>query len=125
MPVSYHSRGNALRALRRYREALSDYDKAFALQPGLDLLHGDLVNTRRMICDWAAAPLPALERRISDGHAAATPFILLGLSDLPALHRKAAEAYVRDRHPASDHLPAIAKRAASGKIRLGCLGGLP
>jgi predicted O-linked N-acetylglucosamine transferase (SPINDLY family) len=119
--AAYQSRGAALRSLRRYRHALLDFDKAIALQPELDLLHGDLLSTKRLICDWTAAGefFPALERRISAGHAAAHPFGLLNLSDTPALHRKAAEIFVRSHHPASDYLPPIDKRAPGEKIRLG------
>lgn len=119
--ASYHNRGRALSALRRYRQALSDYETAIALQPGLDLVPGDLLSTRRLICDWTEVGdlFPAIERRVSEGHIAAHPFVLLGLFDAPALQKKAAENFIRDRHPASDSPRPMARHTAGKKIRLG------
>ncbi|MBI3903576.1 MAG: tetratricopeptide repeat protein [Nitrosomonadales bacterium] len=118
---AHSNRGDVLRELKQYPSALKSYDKAIALLPGLDSLRGMRLYTQMHICDWDGLEdrCKKITEKIGDGELAAPPFPLLAMSDSPALQRKAAELYVRDKYPASLALPEIHKHSGHDKIRIG------
>jgi predicted O-linked N-acetylglucosamine transferase (SPINDLY family) len=118
---AYFNRGNLLAQLKRPVEALASYERALALEPGLGFLSGQLIGTRMAICDWSqsAAHLAQLTQRIELDEAACSPFGFLALSGSAALQQRAAQIWVRDRCPLNPMLPAIAKRHARDRIRIG------
>jgi protein O-GlcNAc transferase len=115
---AYRMRGVVLEALKRYTQALSSYERALALDPEMDWLLGDILSVKIRICDWTSDEA-ALEERIGLGRKVMSPFVVMGLSGSPALHRKVAEIFTRARYPANNELPPIAKYACHPKIRIG------
>ncbi len=119
----HHCRGAVLHELNAFEEAIASYQQALAIDPRPRFLHGNCRHARMQVCDWAglesdrAAIAAALER----GEASTTPFVLLSLLDSPALQRRAAEVWAREKFgkilPAP---PASARRhGRHDKIRVG------
>src|SRR6267142_1145781 len=50
--VAHGNRGDALKELNRFDEALASYDKAFALKPDLPYLQGDRLHMKMHLCQW-------------------------------------------------------------------------
>jgi predicted O-linked N-acetylglucosamine transferase (SPINDLY family) len=115
------NRGTALGRLGRIEEALSSYEQAYALAPEMDFLLGQLLYTKMKACRWDdfSVNLERLTARIERGEAAGSPFEILALSGAGALHRKAAEIWVREKCPASSALAPIVKRQRHERIRIG------
>jgi predicted O-linked N-acetylglucosamine transferase (SPINDLY family) len=114
---TFHCRAAVLQELNAPEEAIASYEQALAIDPRHRFLRGNCRHARMQVCDWAgfesdkAAITAALER----GEASTTPFVLLSLLDSPALQRRAAEIYVREkfsripppsapRHPRHDRI---------------------
>ena len=118
---AYFNRGQVLIDLKRPEEALASYQRAMALEPDFELLHGELLHTQMMICDWRGlqSQIAQLAEKIERHEMLADPFPIFSLIGSPRLQRKAAETYAHARYPRSDALPVIAKRQRGEKIRLG------
>lgn len=117
----YYNKGNILQVLNRFREALLCYEKASALNPDIDYLLGERLHTKMRICDWSGFDhlLHQLAVKIECNEKVTTPFPVLALSDSPALKKKVAEIFVKDKYPFSDSFPEIPKRVRHDKIRIG------
>jgi len=95
----HHCRGAVLQELNAFEQAVASYQQALAIDPRMPFLRGNCRHARMHLCDWSgfqsdtAAITAALER----GEAATTPFVLLSLVDSPALQRRAAEIWVREK----------------------------
>lgn len=93
------SRGDALCELGRQSEAIADYERAIALRPDHPHALNGLADVALSICDWPRTQ--ELAQRLADGIASgrtvANPFTLIRLRDDPDLHRRGAEAFIRDR----------------------------
>jgi predicted O-linked N-acetylglucosamine transferase (SPINDLY family) len=118
---AHHNRGNALHGFKQLEAAIVSYSNALKIKPDYDYLFGLLLNTRMWVCDWTGyeEQIAGLKARIERGMKCSSCFTVLTLIDLPAIQRKAAEIWVADKHPASDVLGSIPKRARSPKIRIG------
>ena len=118
---AYANRGALLLGLERYPEALANFDQALALNPELPFVRGMRLQMCRSLCRWDGLEEETreLEARIYRGEKATVPFPLLGLSDSPAVQRRAAEIYARDKFPPPAMLPAFPPRSPHGKIRIG------
>jgi predicted O-linked N-acetylglucosamine transferase (SPINDLY family) len=117
---AYSARGKLLLFLRRYPQALADFDRALELKPDMDSLRGIRLHTRRILCDWQGADTDyrQMETLIARGEQAADPFVLLALSDSPALQLQCAQTFVRNLYPARPTAPFV-RRARRDKIRIG------
>ena len=117
---AYANRGALFLGLQRHPAALADFDQALALNPDLPWVPGMRLQTRRALCDWGGldAETRELEARIERGEKAAMPFGLT-LSDSPALQRRAAEIYARDKFPAPATLAPFAPHSPRDRIRIG------
>lgn len=80
-------------------QALDDFKKAYAADPELDYLLGDLLYAKASVCDWSqnAELLAKLESDIERGLRCTPPLNLIALMDSPALQKKVAESWVNDR----------------------------
>lgn len=118
---AYLNRGNAWCDLKRFGPALASYGYALKVKPDHEFLFGTWLHTKMRVCDWAdyQNSIAALTRKITAGEKATPLFSFLALSDSLPLQRKAAEIMVRERYPATQVLPAIAKYPRHGKIRIG------
>jgi predicted O-linked N-acetylglucosamine transferase (SPINDLY family) len=119
--VAYCNRGNILYELQDCQAALESYNQALRLSPAMEYLPGMRLHMKRSICDWEDIEDQSreLEARIDRGEMAAYPFILLSLTDSPALQRKAAEIYARDKCPPGARAALPARRPRPRKIRVG------
>jgi len=115
------NRGNALLALKQYQPALESFDKAMLLKPDCEYLLGMRMHMRRSLCDWAGIEGEArqLESLVERGERAALPFAILAVSDSPAVQRRAAEIYARDKYPACSPIAEIPRRPRRDRIRIG------
>jgi predicted O-linked N-acetylglucosamine transferase (SPINDLY family) len=118
---AYCNRGNILYELQDCPAALESYNQALLLSPAREYLPGMILHMKRSICDWedTEGQSRELEARIDRGEMAAYPFILLSLTDSPALQRKAAEIYARDKRPPGARAALPARRPRQRKIRVG------
>jgi predicted O-linked N-acetylglucosamine transferase (SPINDLY family) len=134
---AYVNRGHLLQKLGRIEEAAGSYEKALILRPVLTAtqpdgrtaalapeqkyLPGLLRHARMQICDWR--DMHADLERITDGLRAhlpvCLPFAALALLESPALHRAAAESWIREEAPSDLSLGAIPPRSSPARIRIG------
>ncbi|MFI3223307.1 MAG: tetratricopeptide repeat protein, partial [Methylococcaceae bacterium] len=117
----YSNRGNLLQQLQRLDEALDSYEHAIVLKPEIDFVVGYALQTKMQLCLWDNLPqaLNELTHKVNQGEKVAIPFAVLALLDDPALHRKTADIYVKDRYPVSHVLPKIQRYLQHAKIRIG------
>jgi predicted O-linked N-acetylglucosamine transferase (SPINDLY family) len=115
------NRAFVLERLERLEDALASYKKAIALKPEYEFLSGALVFAKMQICDFTNAEyeFAQLSERILRGEKASRPFPILAISGSSQVQKKAAEIWIRSRHPTSAALPAIPKRPVRQKIRIG------
>lgn len=134
---AYVNRGHLLQKLGRIEEAAGSYGKALALRPVFagamrdgqppllrpeqKYLPGMRRQMRMQICDWRDMDTDLAQ--IADGLRAhllvCLPFPALALLDSPALHRAAAESWIREEAPPDLSLGPIPVRPRSPKIRVG------
>jgi predicted O-linked N-acetylglucosamine transferase (SPINDLY family) len=122
---AYVNRGNVRLTLKHYPGALQDFDHALQLDPHREYLPGTRLFLKRLLCDWSnaaddlqPADLHQIEAAIQRNEPAALPFATLAFSDSPAIQRRAAEIYVRDKVPPQSAAP-IPPRPTPARIRIG------
>jgi protein O-GlcNAc transferase len=117
----HFNRGQALVHSRQYAAAIVSYDRASKLKPDARFLLGMHRHAKMHVCDWAGitSDVDRLNAGIVADAQVSPPFPILALVDSAALHHRAAQIWVRSRHPAEHSLPAIPRRAKRDKIRLG------
>ena len=115
------NRSSTLMALKRYAEARESMERALAIQPGYDFLEGDCLHARMRVCDWSdfSKRCEHLLLRVERGERAASPFVVLSVTDSPSLQRRAAETWVRARCPPNPVLPPLVRYARHDRIRVG------
>jgi protein O-GlcNAc transferase len=115
------NRANLLRELRRFEAALESFDEALASRADLPFVPGLRLHMRMQLCSWEGVDteIAGLSAAIERGEAVSPPFPVLALTGSAALQRRAAEIWVREKHPPRAALPVIARRAGGGKIRVG------
>ena len=115
------NRGNLLERFKQPQAALESYDRAMSIKPALEFLRGQRRHVKMQLCDWEGfeSDVTDFAVEVERGSAACPPFAFLALSGSAALHRRAAEIWVRERRLTGDPLPAIAVRGRAEKIRVG------
>jgi len=118
---AYANRANILIDLKRFDEALDSYEHAIVLKPDIDFVVGYALHTKMQLCLWDNLPqaLNELTHKINQGEKVAMPFAVLALLDDPALHRKTAETFVKEKYPQSHVLPKIQRYPQHAKLRVG------
>jgi len=118
-----NNRGQTLRDLKRYEEAIPVFSRLLGLSPDLPYASGALLHARMMCCEWRwppgeinqlSADLTANKRRIS-------PFALLSISGTPEDQLMAARIWVRDKYPPAPAPLHAARPYRHGRIRLAYL----
>jgi predicted O-linked N-acetylglucosamine transferase (SPINDLY family) len=109
-----------------YGLAITDLERAFALDPNLPYLLGAIMHLKMYAADWSdfdrAKKQIVEETRL--GHHAARPFMFQALSEDPSELQACARLYAKDLFPPapfSPHEPS--SRAGRSRIRLGYLSG--
>jgi predicted O-linked N-acetylglucosamine transferase (SPINDLY family) len=119
--VAWSNKGVALYELKRYQEAIADYDKAISLKPEIDWIPGDLLHTKMKMCAWSglAESLQGISKKVIANEKVANPFLLIALNDDTFLHKKSSEIYVEEKFPKKLTLGLIHKYPLKDKIRIG------
>ena len=122
---AYEGRGDALQEIAKIEKdhtklssSIIDYEKAYALNPGLNYVYGKIVSTKMYINDWSNADeyLNKIKNDININKKIIIPFPLLSLLDEPKLHKKNSEIYASDYAlKNSDNIKKIKKE----KIKIG------
>jgi protein O-GlcNAc transferase len=117
----YASRAKMLGDLKQYRAAVADYDAAIRLKSEVKTLGGARLFAKMHICDWSGrdADIALLSQAIERNEAMVDPFILLALTDSPALQQRAAQLWAGQLRREEPGLSAGRARGAGGKIRIG------
>ncbi len=117
---TYRNRAIVMEALGYREEAVASYERAVALDPQARYLRGVCRHARMRICDWSGleTDVAELTAGIERGEAVTSPFSCLSLIDSPALHRKAAEIWVREECSPRVPLPPLARQPRHEKIRV-------
>lgn len=123
--IAHINLGHLLQQDGDFESAAHHYQLAYKLAPKLDLLAGDLAQTKAMICDWTGLEKlwREIEKRISTGGIPCSPFVFLSGSDRPELSLRVAKAYVEQ------HVPKLAvstyeyrgSQISNRKMRIGYL----
>lgn len=118
---AHFNRADVLRRLMQFDAAMAAYDRAFALKPDLPFLPGQRLHASMQVCAWATveADVSAVTAGVERGEPASPPFAVLGVTADPALHRRAAEIWVREQCPPDFSLATLLKGNRRGRIRVG------
>ena len=122
---AHSNRADTLLQMRQYVAAVAGYDQAIALSSKIEFAAGMRRYAKMYVCDWEGleSDLRSFSAAVEADVAVAPPLIILSLIDSPALHRKAAHNWVREKIVTDEALPAIPQRARSGRIHLGYFSG--
>ena len=134
---AYVNRGHLLHKLLRHEAAAESYRQALelgsmpapdlrggapsGLRPELRYLLGLKRHVQMQICDWDGmnTDLQHIADALRAGLLVTQPLPALTMFDEPALHRVAAETWIREEAPADASLGVISPRPKTAKIRLG------
>ena len=118
---AHTNRAVTLGALRRHAEALVNLRRAFATAPATEFLEGDCLHAQMRVCDWTDfAPRCAhVLARVERGERAATPFVVLSLTDAPSVQKRSAATWVAARCPSSGALSPQVRYPRHDRIRVG------
>jgi predicted O-linked N-acetylglucosamine transferase (SPINDLY family) len=119
--ATYRCRGDVLWALKRFEETIGSYAQALALDPRSPFLPGECRHVRMRICDWRGMELDlaGIAAAVERDEAVVPPFVLLALLDSPALQRRAAEIFAREKVRPRSALPPLTPHPRHEKIRIG------
>jgi predicted O-linked N-acetylglucosamine transferase (SPINDLY family) len=98
-----NNRGNLLRGLKRYEEAIDDYGALFEADPDYPFNRGALFYARAECCDWAGfeRETHALSAGVRARKPLVRPFAFFAFSDSAADQLRCAQVYVENRCPPS------------------------
>jgi protein O-GlcNAc transferase len=115
------ARGTVLLALKRFEEAVACFERM--RDPRHPRALSEIVNCHVMTCDWPRARALAgeLERSIAQGHALASPFILLGQPIGNATLAQATERFAQSEILKREPLPRVQQVPAQDRIRVAYL----
>jgi predicted O-linked N-acetylglucosamine transferase (SPINDLY family) len=129
---NFQSLAAALVRLKQFDLAITNYDKATALDPGSAYLIGSSRLAKMHACHWDGleADLDLIAEGIRAGNPVCEPMPFAAMLDSPALQRSVAEIWVRDRvshvlgpqgqpRPLTGGLPEHSPVFSAGKIRIG------
>ncbi len=119
------ARATALLKMRRFAEAVKEFEPVIAVKPDLKFALGFQRYGKMLICDWSNldADVARLVAGIRSGATVAAVFDLLAVVDDEAIHRKAAQIWLREECPEIRDMPPLPVRAPSGKLRIGYFSG--
>jgi predicted O-linked N-acetylglucosamine transferase (SPINDLY family) len=118
---AYRNRAFALLRRGKFEEALASYERAFALAPNLPFLCGARLHAKFFVCGWQhwEEDIVRLEQMLENGERAAAPLPVLALPVSRRHQLSAARTWTSVRHPPSNALPGLSKRAKPDKLRIG------
>lgn len=116
---SWLDKALALMQMEQYTQALSCFDTALGLAPGLEFACGERLFALLKLCDLPAiqSARQELEHLLVQGKRACMPFELLALFDDPALHLQSARIWVESLQSICNE-PASLAQPSQRKIRI-------
>lgn len=117
---AWSNKGVTLQELKRYDEAIVHYERAINLKADIDWLSGALFHVKMKISSWSdfIGDSNNISKQVMAGEKAVTPFVLLGMSDEPLLHKQAAKIFAQAKYPTNLTLGPISSFTKKEKIRL-------
>lgn len=114
-------KGNLLRSMKRYSEAINVYSRCLEIAPDLPFLFGTYVNTKLLICDWSDYDecLERIKQGVLESKEIISPFPLLAMFDDPKLQRLAANIWVKHESENIEPLQEKESYSHQKKIRVG------
>lgn len=99
LALAHYGRGSLFADLRRYEDALANYDVALGLQEDLEYLHGVRVYAKQQICDWTNLDqeIEALVAAVRSGNLATPPLAMLSVDSTPGDQRACAERAAKEQ----------------------------
>ena len=92
--IAYERKALALPRERRIDDVIRAYEVLCRLKPDYNYAMGALVNARRQACDWRdPESCEELEAAVAQHRAVSSPFILLSVSESPALQLECARDF--------------------------------
>jgi len=118
---AYANRGNALSSLKKYKEAALSFDRAIELAPHAPYLSGTRLHVNMQMCDWRLYDryLAEVLDAVRTDQPACLPFPLLALTADPLLQQRAAQVWIRSKHPSPKVLLPFSKKQSKPRIRVG------
>jgi protein O-GlcNAc transferase len=118
---AYYNKGNILRELKHYEEALFYYDQAIKLKPDYEYLFGMLLHTKMFMCNWQnfKVEVENLLLQIYENKKSSFCLPVLALIDSPSIQRKSSEIWVNDKYSFNSLFGPILKSKRREKIRIG------
>jgi predicted O-linked N-acetylglucosamine transferase (SPINDLY family) len=118
---AHHGLGQSLVSLKQFAAAIKSFEQALVLDAGTKFLVGTCRATKMQACQWEgfSSDLERIRQGVERGAPVCNPLVLAALLDSPALHRAAAESWIRELSPPNAALGAIPRRSHSEKIRIG------
>ena len=118
---AYFNKGKSLKENGQLSEAILSFQQAQSIDPDIDFLSGELLETKMQLCIWDdfENSLNELKRKIDSKENTINPFPLLGLLDDLSLQRKNAEIYSSLKYPTNNALPNIQHYLDHSRIRIG------
>lgn len=122
---AYCNLGNVLREQKHFDEALVCFTNAIKINPEIDWMLGDKIHTNMYLCNWdsLSIDLEELKDKVARKKKVCTPFVALGITDDPDLHKAIAEIYVNDKCPSKDICFDNANISKNKKIKVGYYSG--
>ena len=101
---AYYNRGNSYRNLNKLELALEDYHSAYKINPNLQYLFGNILNTKKDLCDWKnyEMDLVFLKKNIHHRKYIINPFSSLSVFDSTEIQKKIATDYVNEKYEKND-----------------------
>ena len=119
--LALNNKGFALQQLKRFNEALDSYNKALKIDPNFNFLLGKIIHTKNLLCNWdfLEKDLENLKNEINNNKTSTLPFATLSLYDLPKLHKKTAEIWIKKNFENKKILEFLPKYKKNKKIKIG------
>jgi len=118
---SLNNKGFALQQLKKFDEALSSYNKVLKIDPNFNFLLGKIIHTKSLLCNWDSfeKDLKNLKKEINNNRISTLPFVTLSLYDIPELHKKTAEIWIKKNFENKKILKTLPKYKKNNKIKVG------
>ena len=116
-----NNKGFALEKLKKFNEALDSYNKVLKIDPNFSFLLGKIIHTKSLLCNWDSFEknLENLKNQINNNKTSTLPFATLALYDMPKLHKKTAEIWVKKNFENKKIIEPINKYKKNNKIKIG------
>ena len=118
---AHYNRALVLCDLKDLESAEVSFRQALSLNAGYPFLVGAHLHNAMQICSWQglSASLQSLRDQVRGTLPAASPFVVTGVLDDPALHREVAQIYIQKRFPQNEAMGTIKPSTAGQKMRIG------